>query len=273
MSPVSAGATPAPSEAEQMRVRGARLHSTRDRNAPRHLAAPARARIAPASDTVEAQQRFLAYAAHELRGSITLQRTLADVALADPSADTASLRKMGERVIAACERQARLLEALLALAASKRERLRREPVDLAAIASDVLRANGHPGLRRTSTLEPARTTGDPQLLEHLIANLIGNAVHHNVPRGRLDIATYTAAGRASFVITNTGPVIAACELNRLFQPFQRLSALEGPTASRDGVGLGLAIVQAIASSHDATITAGPRPGGGLEIDVAFPALD
>jgi signal transduction histidine kinase len=267
MSAASASATSAPRKAKLMRVRGARLLRTRDRGAPIAAAASARGLVAPAS---EAERCFLAYAAHELRGSIALQRTLAEVALADPSADPAALRKMGERVVAACERQERLLAALLTLSRSECGRLRREPVDLAATAAEALRAHDHHGLRSTTTLAPARTTGDPQLVERLVANLVANAVRHNIPGGALDVATYTAAGRAIFTIANTGPLIPAGELPLLFQPFQRLHSHAGPSA--DGVGLGLAIVQAIATSHDATVTAAPRTGGGLGIDVAFPAL-
>ena len=100
---------------------------------------------------------------------------------------------------------------------------------------------------------------------------MGNAVRHNVPGGRLDIGTRTAAGRAIFTIANTGPLIPSGELTRLFRPFQRLSS--HPARSVDGVGLGLAIVQAIANAHDATVTARAQAGGGLGIDVAFPALD
>jgi signal transduction histidine kinase len=66
-----------------------------------------------------ADRRFVAYAAHELRDEITVQRTLAEVALADPNADTATLRAMGEQVVAASQRQERLLEALLTLARSE----------------------------------------------------------------------------------------------------------------------------------------------------------
>lgn len=217
------------------------------------------------------QQRFLTYAAHELRGEIALQLTVAEVALANPHATTATLRKMGERVAAACQRQERLLEALLTLARSEYGRLRREPVDLATTAAEVLRAHDHRGLTSTTALEPARTTGDPHLVERLVVNLVANAVRHNIPGGRLDIATYTAAGRATFTIANTGPVVPDRELTRLFQPFQRLSSHPGPSAN--GVGLGLAIVQAIANAHDATLSAQARTGGGLGIGVAFPALD
>jgi signal transduction histidine kinase len=68
-------------------------------------------------------------------------------------------------------------------------------------------------------------------------------------------------------VTSSGQVIPAAELDRLFQPFQRL----GPRpARRGGHGLGLSIVRAIATAHDAAITARPRPGGGLAIEVTFP---
>jgi signal transduction histidine kinase len=224
-----------------------------------------------AVDVPERERRFVAYAAHELRGEIAVQLTRAEVALSDPNADVAALREMGEGVVAGCERQGRLLDALLTLAWSERRSPRREPVDLAATAADVLGAHDHHELRSTTALEPARTVGDPLLIQRLVANLVGNAVHHNIPGGRLEIATYSAAGRATFRISNTGPVIPTGELSRLFQPFQRLGAHAGP--STDGLGLGLAIVQAIANAHLATVTAQARTSGGLAINVAFPALD
>jgi signal transduction histidine kinase len=216
-------------------------------------------------------ERFAGFVAHELRAPIALQRTLVEVTLADPDADTAALREMGERVIAGCERQQRLIDALLDLVRSRRGLAHHEPVDLAATAAEVLRAHDHRGLTSTAALEPARTLGDPRLVERLVANLVANAVHHNVPGGRLEIATYTAAGRAILAIANTGPLLTTNELTRFFQPFQRLS----PHASvlADGVGLGLTIVQAIADAHDATITARARTDGGLRINVAFPSLD
>jgi signal transduction histidine kinase len=217
------------------------------------------------------QQRFLAYAAHELRGEIAVQLAMAEATLADPNAGTAALREMGEAIAAACQRQVRLLEALLTLARTEYGRLRREPVDLAARAGAVLRGHDHRGLRSTAALEPARTTGESQLIDRLVTNLVGNAVRHNRPGGRFEVVTSTVAGRAVLTIANTGPVIPRDELTRLFQPFQRLRSHSA--ADDDGVGLGLAIVQAIANAHDATVAARARGGGGLEIDVAFPALD
>lgn len=111
--------------------------------------------------------------------------------------------------------------------------------------------------------------GDPQLVERLVANLVANAIRHNIPGGRLDMATYSAAGRAIFTIANTGRVIPAQELTRLCDPFHRVGSHPGPLA--DGAGLGLAIVQAIADAHDASVTARARTDGGLRIDIHFPA--
>jgi signal transduction histidine kinase len=70
-------------------------------------------------------------------------------------------------------------------------------------------------------------------------------------------------------VTNSGKVIPPAEVDRLFQPFQRLGSR--PARRNGGHGLGLAIVRAIATAHGATITARPRPGGGLAIDVTFPS--
>jgi signal transduction histidine kinase len=230
-----------------------------------------RAGVAPAdSEAVRAHRRFLAYAAHELRSGITLQVSLAEATLADPNADSDDLRQMGREIVAACWRQERLLEALLTLARSESEHLRHEPVDLAATAREALRAHDHHDLTWTTTLEPARTSGDPQLIARLVANLVANAIRHNIPGGRLRIGTRATARRAILTMANTGPLIAPGDLTRIFQPFQRLSPSAGP--GTDGVGLGLAIVQAIANAHDATVTAQAPTGGGLVIDVAFPLL-
>jgi signal transduction histidine kinase len=213
---------------------------------------------------------FAAYVAHELRTPVALQRALVEVALADPDADAAALREMGERVVASCIRQQRLIEALLDLVRDGRGLARRELVDIAAIASDALRAHDLGELESVVTLEPAPTTGDPDLLGRVAANLVSNAIRHNVVGGRIELATRTESGRAVLSVANTGRLIPARELRRLFQPFQTFA--RRPLDGAEGVGLGLAVVQAIADAHDASVTAHARTGGGLAVAVAFPAL-
>jgi signal transduction histidine kinase len=207
----------------------------------------------------------LAYAVHELRRPLALQRAILELALADPSADVSVWREVGKDVLCACRQQERLLEACLALARGRAALRRCEPVELATIAGDALSANDCRALTNVVSLKPARTLGDPALVEILVTNLVSNAVCHNVPDGRIAVATRTASGRAVLSVANTGPQIQCAELPCLFQPFRRLGR------SGDGLGLGLAIVQAVADTHDAVITARARTGGGLAIDVAFPA--
>jgi signal transduction histidine kinase len=102
----------------------------------------------------------------------------------------------------------------------------------------------------------------------MTANLIGNAVNHNIPGGNIQLTTRTSDDGAVLSVTNSGQVIPADEVDRLFQPFQRLGAR---TARRDGGhGLGLSIVRAITTAHAATIAARALPGGGLGVDVTFP---
>jgi signal transduction histidine kinase len=212
-----------------------------------------------------------AFVAHELRTPLATQRALLELALGDLNTDVATWREIGEDVLRACRQQERLLEACLTLARSRDGLQRREPVDLAAIAAKALRARDLDELERVVVLEPAPTSGDPDLIERLVANLVSNAVQHNIPHGRIEVETRTGAGRAVLSVANSGPLIPADDLQRLFQPFQRLNANHRTLS--DGVGLGLAIVHAIADAHNARLTARVRTGGGLAIDVAFHSLN
>jgi len=221
--------------------------------------------------TAESEQCFLAYAAHELRTPIATQRALLELALSDPNADVTAWREIGRDLLGVCSRQERLVESCLILARSQGGPQRREPVDLAAIAADALALQDRRELEHVVDLEPARTTGDPDLLGRLAANLVSNAIRHNVEGGRIEVATRTEARLAVLTVANTGPPIAAGELRRLFLPFQRLASRSASAA--DGVGLGLAIVEAIADAHGATLTARPRTPGGLAIAVSFRARD
>jgi signal transduction histidine kinase len=220
-----------------------------------------------------AQRQFVANAAHELRTPLTRAQTLAEVALGDPAATVDSLRASHERVLVAGGELNRLIEALLTLALSERGLQQHEPFDLAAVTGTTLHARQHQAERRDldihATLEPAGTTGDPRLAERLVANLLDNALRYNEPHGRIDVTTTARAGRAILSVANSGPTIPSDEVERLFRPFQRLGA--DRTDQRDGFGLGLSIVQAIATAHHATLTAYAQPTGGLEIEVGFPS--
>ena len=84
----------------------------------------------------------------------------------------------------------------------------------------------------------------------------------------MDVATAESDDGAWVEVLNSGPVIPPGEVDRLFVPFQRLSA--GRTGQHEGNGLGLAIVKAIANAHGAVVTALAPASGGLEVRVTFP---
>jgi signal transduction histidine kinase len=220
----------------------------------------------------EAQRQFVANASHELRAPLTRQRALIQVALADPDASFTSLRSAHERVLASEQHLEQMIDALLTLTRGQVGLERRERFDLATLASQVLRMRNSEitdlGLDVHAALATAPTAGDPRLVERLIANLLDNAIRHNIPQGRVEITTGTRHQRAFLALANSGPTIPTEEVPRLMQPFQRLRGTRTNHAS--GNGLGLAIVDAIAAAHGATLSAQPRPDGGLTIEVTFP---
>ena len=217
----------------------------------------------------ESQRHFVANASHELRTPLAAERTVIQVALADPDASAEWLRSACQQLLALGKQQERLIDALLTLASSQRGLHEWEPFDLAEVAGRVVLARSEEAARRAvhvdARLAPAIVTGDPHLAESLIANLVDNAIRHNVAGGEVTIAT----AAASLSVSNTGVVIPPGEVDRLFEPFQQLAGER--TRHDGGHGLGLAIVASIARAHDAVVTARAGPEGGLEITVRFPA--
>jgi signal transduction histidine kinase len=219
-----------------------------------------------------AQRHFVANAAHELRTPLTAERTLLQVALDDPGTTTAAWRSTANEVLASSDEQARLIEALLALASSESGLDGHEPVDLAATVTTTL-VELQPeidrlGIHIDEATTPAPLEGDPLLVERLVANLLNNAVRHNLVDGHVEVVTGVKESQAVLSVSNTGPLIPPAEVDRLFQPFQRLDRRR--THYDEGHGLGLSIVRAIATAHQASISAHPMPNGGLAVSVTFP---
>ena len=218
------------------------------------------------------QKQFVANASHELRTPLTRQRTLGQVALADPDATAESLRAAHERILASGEEQEQLIDALLTLSRVQGGALKSKPIQLASLVGDLLQAREPEASARRvlieNDLQPARMLGDPRLIERLAANLIDNALRHNVPGGGVTVTTNIQAGATCLMITNDGPVVRLDDIERLYEPFERLDGLR--PSSGEGFGLGLCIVNAVAAAHGATLETLARPTGGLRVEVRFP---
>lgn len=220
----------------------------------------------------QAQRHFIANASHELRTPLSAGRALLQVAIADPEPTVDTLRATCQEVVELGDQQERLIAALLALASSQRGIGQLEHLDLADVTRNALltreeEAERH-GIQLSAALDAAPVTADPSLAESLVANLLDNAIRHNVPGGRATISTALTTSGAVVSVGNTGTPIPPDQVEDLFQPFRQLGTER--TRRGAGHGLGLTIVRAIADAHSAALIARARPDGGLDIEVTFP---
>ncbi|MCX4904858.1 HAMP domain-containing sensor histidine kinase [Streptomyces sp. NBC_00878] len=219
-----------------------------------------------------AQQRFVGNASHELRTPLAINRTLLEVHLSDPGAPV-ELQQLGKTLLATNERSEQLVEGLLLLARSDNQIVERKPVDLAEVASqaiDQVRGEAEAkGVMIRGKRAAAVVQGSGVLLERIALNLVQNAVRYNVAEdGWVEVTTEVQHGQAVLVVSNTGPVVPAYEIDNLFEPFRRLRTER--TGSDKGVGLGLSIARSVARAHGGHIAAEPREGGGLVMRVTLP---
>jgi len=215
------------------------------------------------------QPQFIANASHELRTPLTVMRTAMDVVLAKPEPTRGELVSMAAEVRQAVAHCERLIEALLVLARNDQARTLTDPLDLAAVAEDALEGRSANGIKMTATLGEAPVTGDGVLLERLVANLLDNAERYNIAGGTVTISTTAHNATSVLRVVNTGTVVPADLVERLFLPFTRLD----DRTRHDGFGLGLALVSSIAAVHGGTVTAIAVPAGGLDIIVRLTRRD
>ena len=213
------------------------------------------------------QRQFIANASHELRTPLTVMRTTMDVVLAKPEPTRDELVSMAADVRQAVDHSERLIEVLLVLARNDQARARADPLDLAAIVEDALDGRtANSGITTIPTLGEAPVTGDAVLLERLVANLLDNAERYNIAGGTVTVSTAAQDGTSVLRVINTGTVVPADMVERLFLPFTRLD----DRTRHDGFGLGLALVSSIAAAHHGTVHATAVSTGGLDITVRLP---
>lgn len=222
----------------------------------------------------DAQRRFVANASHELRTPLAMMRTSLDVALGkqDPPQE---VRVLAGKLEEGLDQAEKLLDNLLVLARSQRGTMGPpELVSLGALAGaaldadqpDVLRL----GLSVTQTTSWAgEVMGNPVLLDRMVANVVDNAVRHNVSGGWVRVVTDGDARRSRLLVENGGPVISPGKLARLGEPFARPGTER--VATNDGSGLGLSIAKAVAAAHGGSLVLDAPAQGGLRVVVELPA--
>ena len=245
-----------------------RIASDGPRDELRTLAESFDAMLDRLASAFDGQRLFVANASHELRTPLTVIRTAADVTLSEPARPEADYRRTLTTIEAAVRRSESLLDSLLRLARTQHRRAGLQPLDLdetvrAAIARHPTR---QPQLR--ADLAPAVVMADPVLIELLLRNLLDNATRYNQPDGWVHARTRMSDTAAILEVENTGPPITAEQIPDLLRAFHR--GEHARTRPGQGLGLGLAIVNAIVEAHGGELHLAPRPTGGLHATVTLP---
>lgn len=231
--------------------------------------------MARLEENLAAQRRFIADAAHQMRTPITGLKMQAE--LAREAETPEELRADLEKIIAAAERTARLINQLLTLARteSSSEQVHRfQPTDLVALLREVV-ADLYPKAHRKRialALEKGQTPctidANALMLGELFKNVIDNAITYTPPGGDVTIRVWQEGATIHVAVDDTGPGIPPEARSRVFEPFFRLLDSE---RLGEGSGLGLAIAREIAEQHQATITITEPPfGRGTRVRVTFP---
>ncbi|WP_418648347.1 sensor histidine kinase [Thauera butanivorans] len=228
--------------------------------------------MARLEENLQAQQRFIADAAHQMRTPLTGLKMQTDLALHE--SDPEQLRQSLAHIAESTDRASHLINQLLSLAraeASFEKLYAVEPVNLALVVREValelfpraqvkeidLGAEGGDG--------ELLVEGNPVLLREMVKNLVDNAVKYTPRGGRVTVRT-RFAGSPILEVEDTGPGIPETDRERVFERFYRVLG-----SGADGSGLGLPIVREIAELHRAIVTLDANPAGqGTLARVVFP---
>jgi two-component system sensor histidine kinase TctE len=221
---------------------------------------------------LQAQQRFIADAAHQMKTPLTGLKMQTELAMRET--DPALMRAELERIAASTDRAAHLIHQLLQLAraeASHEKVHKAEQFDLGAVARGIVQDWVERAMARNIDLGfegeagPVIVEGVPLLLREMLGNLIDNAIRYT-PVGGCVTVRIRGGEFATLEVEDSGPGVPEAERERVFERFYRVLGTE-----TDGSGLGLAIVREIAELHSATVElAAGAWGYGTRVVVVFP---
>lgn len=220
----------------------------------------------------EAQQRFVANAAHQLRTPLAGIRTQLELLQREPDAREHDART--RHCVGAIERLGHLINQMLVLLSAepggRHENLASDfelPDLIRERSPEWIRLAEARGLDLGFELEPARLSGDRLLIGEMIANLVANALNYTPSPGEVTLRCRTRGNRCLIEVEDSGPGIPPAARQQVFERFFRL-----PDASHPGSGLGLAIVREIAHGAGGEVEIADPPGGrGALLRVTLPA--
>lgn len=215
---------------------------------------------------------FLATMTHDMKTPLTSILGYAKLLRGAHGLSPEELKKFTDVV----ERQGRKLLAMIEqiLVATRLEEsaptLARQALDLRHIVEEEVAAfRGVLGGRNITVNMPAdvpTTYGDPSAVEHIVANLLDNAVKYSPDGAGIQVAVESAPGEIHVSVTDSGPGIPEEDLTRVFERYHR--AAEGDAGG--SVGLGLFIVRNLTQAHGGRVWAENAPGGGARITFTLP---
>jgi signal transduction histidine kinase len=227
------------------------------------------------AEAAEHEHQFAADAAHELRTPLSLLKTAIELALSRERTPE-EYREMLRGMASSSGQLEQVVSGLLLLAKTESSKVAHERLDLRSVAIEAIdtimpfaRSRSVP----VKVLVPDDAIwieGTSPLLERLIANLVENGIRHGASPGGVEVRVEGTADRATVLVLDRGPGLTPAFAPRAFARFSRSD--ESRARETGGVGLGLAIVRAIARAHGGDAVAEPREGGGAVFRVTLPRV-
>ncbi|HEY5170876.1 MAG TPA: ATP-binding protein [Acidimicrobiia bacterium] len=234
----------------------------------RHLATTFNRMAGRLARLLDAQQRFVADASHQLRTPLTaLRLRLENLASHIDDRDRTAVDAATSEVA----RMSRLIDGLLMLARDDANGTETAPVDVAAVAGDRLDVwqdvVGEKNVALVAALPRAAwARAVPGAVEQLVDNLVDNALAVSPPGSSITVRVESTKAGVELHVIDQGPGLEAASRERAFDRFWR-----GPDAAPTGSGLGLAIVRRLAEASRGTARLEPGAAGGLDAIVVLPA--
>jgi two-component system sensor histidine kinase BaeS len=228
---------------------------------------------------LEASRRELISAvSHDLRTPLATTRAMVEALADGVVTDKADVQRYLGLILQETQHLSRLIDDLFELSQidSGALRLRCMPIDVAELVAETVAAYQAPAaehsVRIDEALTSARVEGDPERLQRVLRNLLDNALRHTPTGGTIQVTAAADGGQIQLSVSDSGPGVAADELERIFDRFYRSERSrrrdDGISA---GAGLGLAIARGLVQAHRGRIWAEPSSLGGISVQIRLPA--